>query len=137
MITELERKYLNTNDGCFKCRHLKVFHKTPTCTNGFAKALFVIPTGWDETNTVITPIIASLCTLNLQARAMQDGSYLSEDTTLTLESDEEECVELHFPPLSIELVGSQQSIQTLALADIGASSSFLSGRIVDTLGLEK
>jgi hypothetical protein len=117
---------------------IAIIHKTPTCTNGFAKALFVAPTGWDEaTNTIIAPVVAGLRALNLQARATQDDGYLSEDAALTSELDEEECVELHFPPLSVELIGSQRSIQTLALADTGASSLFLSGKIVDTLGLEK
>jgi hypothetical protein len=136
MITKLKRKYLDTNDGCFKCRRLKVFHKTPTCTNRFAKAPFVVRTSWDEaTNTVIMPVVTGLCTPNLQAHAMQDSGYLSEDTALASELDEEECVELHFPPLSIELIGSQRNIQTLALADTGASSPFLSGRIVNALGV--
>jgi hypothetical protein len=96
------------NDGCFKCHHLKVFYKTPTCTNGFTKAPFAVPIGWDEvTNAVIAPIVAGLWALNLQALATQDNGYLSEDAALTLESDEGECVELHFPPLSVELVGSR------------------------------
>jgi hypothetical protein len=109
----------------------------PTCSNGFTKAPFVVPTGWDEvTNTVIVPVVASLCALT--SRLMRCRTVATSwRTPRSPQSDEEECVELHFPPLSIELVGSQRSIQTLALADTGASSPFLSGRIVDTLGLEK
>ena len=137
-LTNLERQCLDANDGCFKCRRPKVFHKSRTCDNEWAQVPFVVPAGWDKaTNTVITPVVAGLRAINLEACAKQNSGYLTEDEALTSDSEEEECVELHFPPLSIELVGTNRSIQTLALADTGASSPFLSGRIVDALGMEQ
>jgi hypothetical protein len=55
---------------------------------------------------------------------------------LTSELDSDyECVELPVPSLSVELRGSHRSMVLSALADSGASSSFLTGRVVDKLGL--
>lgn len=141
-LTIRERAYLMENSGCFKCRKINlpkigvVFHGTKNCTNGFATTTVSVPSNFipkPETTAKLASINglpSTLATVEAQLQSFAVG----EDSSA--ESDYES-VDLSFPPLKLRVGSADQSQVVKALADTGASSSFISQRLVDALGLEK
>ena len=161
-LTEREHDYLRLNDGCFKCRRTGVFHGTKDCLTGFATTNVVVPAGWTvsagiaaraarsaaaaATATAAAPaapviatpkpkLEATLHALNLEEEEFDEDVEWQSGSGTSGEDSSDECADLRFPTLPVTLVGSNQRLEANALADSGASSSFLTERLAEALGV--
>lgn len=141
-LTDREKDYLSEHSGCFKCRRINAGHRGDRCPNGFATTNVVVPAGWQPTSSESTESapVSSLRALHLSLAS--DYQQQQEEGLNSLPSSEDsdfdsECVDRPFPPLLARVGRGSRSLVLKTLADSGASASFLAGRVVEALGLER
>jgi hypothetical protein len=141
-LTDVERAYLDATRGCRKCRQPWVGHQTNECENGFATVNLAVPSFYTigdvvthpnaprPTTATVPAVVAGLAVVSFD----DDSDAHSSDY-----EDDEECVDLSFPPLELRIrdatTGGTRLVR--ALADSGAVTSVISDELVGALGLVK
>ncbi|GAA5918690.1 hypothetical protein JCM5296_000410 [Sporobolomyces johnsonii] len=137
-LTDLERDWLAANNGCFKCRKVRVDHEASAC-NAWAPANWVVqvPAGWDRSKPVPSPSTAPATPtpglVGVRAVHVYDDDEIDLPESLADDSDDsDECA---FPPLPVRVGSTRRNRSAMALADSGSSIVLISDKLVTELEL--
>ncbi|SGY12017.1 BQ5605_C011g06360 [Microbotryum silenes-dioicae] len=123
-LTDAMKDYLSLKEGCFSCRRIHTDHRSKDCTAEWQKAPDV-PEGWTEFE-------------KRKASAAKNDTLhqMAEQSEDDLSTDEEnEYAPQFISTIPITLHNGKGSQTLHALADSGASSSFIADKVVEKLGL--
>jgi hypothetical protein len=140
-LTELERDWLGSTKGCFKCRKSWVDHTASACDDWAPVGTVVpVPAGWSKNQVVpanLIPAAFKTKVEGIRAVHIEDDDEVELPESLAYGTDSDESDGCALPPLSLLLGSKRQSRLVCALADSGSSLSLISDKLVRELGLEK
>jgi len=140
-LSEIEKDYLAAHDGCFTCRQLNAGHRSDTCPSGFPATMpFAVPANWVRVDRFArrnarNDIAAAPVAVIEEEECDVINAFREPYDPFSSDDSDSECVPLRFPTLPVLLSGATRVETVRALADSGASSSFISDRMVEKLGL--
>ncbi|SGZ27952.1 BQ5605_C026g10227 [Microbotryum silenes-dioicae] len=123
-LTGPMKDYLSEKEGCFSCRRINTDHCASDCTANWQQAPDVLE-GWAEFE-------------KKKAKAAKNDilHHIAENSEDDISTDEEnEYAPQFISTIPITLHNDTNSKMLQALADSGASSSFIADKVVEKLGL--